>query len=374
MQKILHISKWSQLQTLVLSFAAIAVISSCSSSSVNTSEPPVYKTSDKIISVMAYNVENFFDTIHDADRTDFTYLPKSEKSAPEVQKFCAAEKNPFYQRECYDLDWSEEVVKAKMEHIADSVLQINGVGPDILILEEVENQRVLDRLNKEYLQKAGYITSTLIEGEDRRGIDIGVLSRFPLASDPRLILIDFTRDSGDPAWKVPKTRGIMHVPLKLPSGEVLYVHGVHLPSQANPVQERIDAVNTLNKLNEQFGPKTMALVGGDFNITDEENKKDGLFSKLLSSHWLVSHLMGCFDCKGTHGYRGEWGFLDALIFTKSLGPEGKAPYMVDLKSIQVPKRGKHQLRSNGFPNRFDVEKKTGISDHLPIYLELKPRD
>ncbi len=373
MQKILHILNRSQLQHVMLSLITVAILSNCSAPAVSTSKTNTYKTSDKIISVMAYNVENFFDTIHDANRNDFTYLPKADKTAPEVQKFCAAEKDPFYQRECYDMDWSEDVLKAKMEHIADSVLQINGIGPDILILEEVENQRVLDRLNKEYLQKAGYITATLIEGEDRRGIDIGVLSRFPLASDPRLVLIDFTPDKNDPSWKAPKTRGIMHVPLKLPSGDVLYVHGVHLPSQANPVQERIDAVNTLNKLNEQFANKTMAVVGGDFNITEAENQKDGLFSKLLSSHWLVSHLIGCFDCKGTHGHRGEWGFLDALILTKSLGPDGKAPYMVDLKSIQVPKHGKHQLRSNGFPNRFDNEKKTGTSDHLPIYLELKPR-
>src|SRR5690606_36364286 len=43
------------------------------------------------VSVMAYNLENLFDTSHDEGKEDWTYLPLAFKcSSKQVQKYCQA--------------------------------------------------------------------------------------------------------------------------------------------------------------------------------------------------------------------------------------------------------------------------------------------
>ena len=45
-------------------------------------------------------------------------------------------------------------------------------SPDILILQEVENIDVLEQLQKKYLLSSGYNHARLVEGKDKRGIDV----------------------------------------------------------------------------------------------------------------------------------------------------------------------------------------------------------
>jgi len=313
------------------------------------------------ISIMSYNVENLFDTIKDEDRNDWEYLPRSQKNTREQKEFCMRQ-DPKYQDDCLHKDWNDKVVAEKMTRIADTILQINGVGPDILILAEVENIRVLKQLNDNYLQKAGYKTVELIEGDDRRGIDIGILSRLPLAGTPVLNRIKFTHKP------LPKTRGIMEVPLQLPNGETLYVLGVHFPSQANPREQRVDAVNTLNEILAAKG-NARVIVGGDFNITKEEDIEAKLFTGTLANNWQVSHLVGCKSCEGSHYFKGSWSFLDALLFSPSLDSNKGVDWRLDVDSIVTPTAGKYQMR-NGVPSRFNEKYPTGVSDHLPMYGEI----
>lgn len=316
------------------------------------------------VSIMSYNVENLFDTIKDENRNDYEYLPKELKNTREQKEFCMRQ-NPNYQDDCLKRDWSEKVVAEKMKRIADTVLQINGVGPDVLILVEVENLRVLTQLNEQYLQKAGYQTVSLIEGGDMRGIDIGILSRLPLAGTPELHKIKF---NFKPA---PRTRGIMDVPLKLSNGETLYVMGVHFPSQANPHEQRVDAVNTLNEILASKGNANV-VVGGDFNITKEENESSQLFSNVLATNWQVSHLVGCKTCEGSHYYKGGWSFLDALLFSNHMDAQNGAKWRLNVDSIRTPNQGQYQMR-NGVPSRFDERYPIGVSDHLPMYGEISIR-
>lgn len=325
------------------------------------------------ISVMAYNVENLFDTEHDEDRDDWTNLPLAFKQAnPDVmKKECAKMTTPFYQQECLTMDWSETVLATKMTRVADTILQVNnGRGPDVLILEEVENIRVIQQLNDQYLKAAGYKTVVLVEGEDERGIDVGILSRLSLAEPARINLIEFTPDANNANWKRPTTRGIMEAPLRLPNGQTLYVLGFHFPSQSNPLQHRIDAVNTLNKIMQSKGPGALVVAGGDSNITAVEDQKAGLVSKNLAALWTVSHLIGCKDCSGTHFYKGGWDYLDLLLFSEALTAAKISPLTLIPESIRTPTAGKYQMKKDGTPARFDENMPTGVSDHLPLYGEL----
>ena len=52
------------------------------------------------ISLMTFNVENMFDNTHDEGTEDYTNLPLSEKSKPEVQSYCASISSEYYKKEC----------------------------------------------------------------------------------------------------------------------------------------------------------------------------------------------------------------------------------------------------------------------------------
>ncbi len=187
---------------------------------------------DSEVSIMHFNVENLFDTEHDHDRDDETYLPKSQKQTPEHRALCAKMSPPYYKFECLNKDYTEEVVKQKMLNVSQVILDVDTHGPDVLVLEEVENIKILSCLNTEFLQTARYETIVLIEGPDKRGIDIGLLSRLPLAGNPVLHKPQIITDQGQDY--AGHTRGILEVPLRLTTGNVLFVFGVHFPSPRSP--------------------------------------------------------------------------------------------------------------------------------------------
>jgi endonuclease/exonuclease/phosphatase family metal-dependent hydrolase len=356
--------KTLQLPTVLSLVTSLVLFTSCSSRPVRTQAP-------QSVSIMTYNVENLFDTQHDEGKRDYTFLPKKLKETNlAFRTACEEEKEQFRREECLNTDWNEDVLKLKMKRLADSILTVNGRGPDILLVQEVENRRILERFNREYLQKAQYQTVVLLEGDDVRGIDVGVLSRLPLAEQPVLHRIQFTPDPKKSDWTAPQTRGILEVPLKLPNGDVLHAISFHWPSQANPKEERMDEIHALNRILKSKGPKALIVAGGDSNISAKEDVLYGLQSKMLASQWTVSHLVGCKDCQGTHHYRGEWSFLDILLFSSPL-TNGESAYQLKKDSFEVQHGGRYQLDLDGTPARFKAKGSIGVADHLPMYGELR---
>lgn len=324
-----------------------------------------------VVKIMTYNVENLFDTEDDPGKEDETYLPLALKKG-EIKSRCKTLKKHYYVDECLTLDWSNDLLDKKMQRLSDVVLQVNnGKGPDILILEEVENKNVLEKWRNSYLKPAGYSEAILIEGKDDRGIDVAMLTRLPLEGEAKLHDIDFTIPE-DEKSKHFKSRGILQTRLKLSDGTILNVFGGHFPSQGSTTPYRERAILKMNELKKTIPDNELAVAGGDFNITVDEDRKHGLYNKQLASEWKVSHMIGCHDCKGTEYYprNREWSFLDALLFHPKL-TDSKSAWQVNVDSIQVPQESKYQWSRFGTPARFNNGKsKTGVSDHWPVYAEL----
>ncbi len=334
--------------------------------------PPVSKTPGSI-SIMSYNVENLFDTRHDEGKDDYTFLPLDlKKKSPELRAGCEKNTSEYRKEECLETDWNDRLLESKMKRLADTILSIPGTGPDVLLVQEVENLGVLKQLNDKYLGPAQYQTVVLIEGEDTRGIDIGLLSRLPLAGEPKLHPMEIRHGMQKPDWKRPLTRGILEVPLKLPDGKKLTVMGFHFPSQAAPTEFRREAIQNLNALLEKKNPNELVVAGGDSNISTEEEQTNKLQSQLMASKWQVSHLIGCITCEGTLNYRGTWNFFDVLLFSPAFLDE-KSGYKILSDKIRIPSEGKYQLKLDGTPARFDAKSAVGVADHLPIYSEIAPR-
>jgi hypothetical protein len=109
------------------------------------------------------------------------------------------------------------------------------------------------------------------------------------------------------------------------------------------------------------------IFGGDLNIIRTEEATKSYFKNELSQAGAVSHLVGCTHCLGSHNYRGDWSFLDVLVFSKNLNEVG---FELVTDSFQIVKTPVN-TSTEGTPNRYNPENKSGVSDHFPLYSRVK---
>lgn len=343
---------------------AVVALASCSHAPKRAEVAAPLEESLTRIQIMTYNVENLFDTTHDHGKEDFAFLPLKKKQTRAHKAFCEKIKVPKWKDECLLKDWTEDKLKEKMRRLATTVLGANdGVGPDVLVLQEVENLAVLQRWNREHLGNR-YKEVVLIEGPDVRGIDVAIMSKLPLLRPAQLHKIPFVFD--DPK-RAGDTRGVLEAELGLPDGEKLAVMAVHLPNPAHPHELRTQAFAFLGELAKSTDPKRHVVVAGDVNVTKEEDAKLQR-SEALSKDWFISHRVGCKDCKGTYYYppKTDWSFLDWIMFSKSLAPDSKGWRLVP-QSVQLWTKNPQQLDAEGFPASFiDERTSMGVADHLPL--------
>ncbi len=351
----------------------VALILSACVSAPKTSE--MAQVRPDVISVMTLNAENLFDIEDEPDKNDEAFLPKSMKSDPVIINRCYYQQDSDYRTtECLKKDWSAKILDRKMRRLADVVAQINnGHGPDILILQEVENRRVLEIWRDKYLRHMNYQTISHIEGPDTRGIDTAVMSRLPEIGQPKLHLLDYSKAPDLKPEDIRPTRGILETHLRMPNGSTVAVFSLHFPSQGAETIHRRVAVETLMDVTAQVPVGTSVIIGGDFNITTKEEWKHKYFKDILASRFTVSHIHGCKGCVGTSYYHQDrtWSFFDVLLFSHDL-TAGLSPWRLDVDSIRLAKDSVYQVNRWGSPAKFKGGKgAVGVTDHYPVYAELK---
>lgn len=351
---------------LIVILAIYTLISKNDFSNFRNSEP-------NRITIMSYNLENLFDTKDDPNKNDETYLPVEIKNKNlTILKKCNQLKAKSWRQECKNLNWNQATLKSKMNRLADVILNSNkGIGPDILILQEVENLRVLEEFRNQYLKKYYPNKGILIEGPDERGIDVAILSKLKSKDTPLTHHLKFISEFGLPKERIPITRPILEASFLLPDQTPLYILGVHLPSQGTPTAARKQALEQLVQLINNKPADSLVVAGGDFNITSNEENKYTYFRNLKKS-FLVSHLVGCQKCKGTNYYRprNSWSFLDVLIFSRNLDSI-QSSWILEKESIRVYNRSLYQNNKWGQPKKFEAGKfQQGVSDHWPILADI----
>ena len=313
-----------------------------------------YFVSAEQISIMSYNLNNLFDAKDDVGKDDKAYLPIEFKNNDDHIMGCLQVNNSKWRNECLFLDWSEEVVQKKISNISDLLISMGESQPDIIAIQEIENLNVLRMLFSK-IEALGYTDFALIEGEDYRGIDNAIISKYPIYG-ARNFKIRFS-DSVE----VTSSRPIFEVKLGL-DNEIIRVYVVHFPAPYNSANSRIDALNNLYAIVNSHNDKWIAL--GDFNITSQEEKDLGIYSQ-LNNDWYVSHLDGCKKCKGTFFYDqdGTWSFLDAIVFPKNK--------KMSLETSYIFKNEINIDTKDGKPRDFGILTGKGISDHLPVVAEIR---
>lgn len=305
--------------------------------------------------VASWNLENLFDTVDDPKKNDDWFLPNSE------------------------IEWNEIKLTKKLANLAKVIDYMNnGESPDILGVQEVENEALLIDLVNNYLKSSNYKIA-YSESPDARGIDNGLIynsNRFELKStNPISIKFDEPKSSRD----------ILHVQLvEIQSREIINIFVNHWPSRRGGLKKtekfRISAAKSLVEKVEQLrndDPSCNIIILGDFNdlpsnfsISETLGAKNIACDKKNEESFLYNLSFKLFrEGKGSYKYRDHWNMLDQIIVSISLLDNIGIDFECDSFEIIMPsfiieKKGKYA----GTPLRTFGGKKylAGFSDHFPV--------
>ncbi len=345
---------------------------------------------------MVYNVENLFDARHDVEggveKNDWTFLPKNTQG-----KNLACRKISYwkYRKECFETDWSQDLVDLKISQIREVLTKERDALPDILALVEIENKNVVKML----ADALGYKGIQVSQSPDHRGIDLAVLYNFKKGKEKiKFIQKREIQIKGDYFKKRP-TRVILEVEFLI-NKKRLHFFVNHWPSQGNPSSARMIAAETLKKRIEKIDPEHFIMAVGDFN-TIPKDLPHPFHTVLLWKDFLKDAHISFLNDKsinrrkkskmppGTYFYSRtmSWNVLDRIFISPNL-MDGKgfdailssyeiyAPkfitktyqygsskgYLSGSKVVKTPMRYNHSETS---------PRKVGYSDHFPVIMSFK---
>lgn len=171
-------------------------------------------------------------------------------------------------------------------HTARVIKEINA---DVVGLAEVESRRVLERFNRDLLDNR-YPYAMLLDGNDERGIDVGVLSRVPFTSLRTHI---FDEHAGRRIFQ----RDCLEVSVETPRGAPLILLLSHFKSRRKSKPGELDS-DAMRKLEAQRVAEILrrydlerqqVLFMGDLNDTRHSG------SSALEPLWQVAHSAELFE-------------------------------------------------------------------------------
>ena len=385
MAAFLSLKRKNLISSLITLFTLILVLSSCQGNSLSH------------IGVMTYNVENLFDSVHDEGKRDWEYLPKEFVGK---EKECKKIRKKRYRNNCLNSDWTPKRLHLKLSQIKKVISSKGKAKPELLALQEVENENVIRLLAKEL----GYSNWIVSQSPDRRGIDLAIL--YTESSSLKKIG-SFEHELKDGYFNKRPSRNILEGHFLINGKYDLAIYVNHWPSQGNPTRARVAAAKKLKsliekRLNER--PKGALLAVGDFNILPYESphpvKKIFLSSNSMQDvHELFMNGSSISQKEknntplGTYFYppKREWNRFDRIFVNNGLiGKQDKTKGLfLDLPtyrifnpdfittSLKIRKSysGDGSSVVNGVPFRYnflaDKSDVAGFSDHFPVFVKLK---
>lgn len=252
---------------------------------------------------------------------------------------------------------------------------LKAVKADIVGLQEIENLDTLKRFNSRYMGSKKFQYPILIDGNDPRYIDVGLMSNYPVV----FIETHQFRKSG--RSKI-FSRDCLEVHIQV-GKKMLVVFVNHFKSmlggRAQTRKRReVQAKEMLKILKERFGKnfgrKDFVIVG-DFNDYMEpgEEAKSGVRALLESSQMenVVDRLPE--GDRWTHYYSRDKSYhqLDYILISRSLARRNKTVKPVIERRGQprrVNRRGQPPQVTKFFP---EITGKSKASDHCPLAITLR---
>lgn len=313
-------------------------------------------TERSLYSVAFYNLENLFDTIHDAGKNDYEFLPDGS-----------------YQ-------WTAKKYEAKLKNLSTVLSSLSRElvpeGPAVIGVAEAENRRVLmDLVNQPAISNYEFIH---YEGPDKRGIDCALLydpKQFTVTNSKLVLSTPFEGDT------VHLTRGFLIVDGQLAGERICFVVN-HWPSRGAESPVRVHAAKQVKALTDSLlhiDKKMKIVVMGDMNDDPMDESLQALGARkyrtgmkpgqFYNPWWETLEDKGV----GTLLYRGKWNLFDQIVLSRPLVKAKKGLRYdhneVFIRDFLIQQDGKYKgapLRTHG--GRVWLN---GYSDHLPTIIYLK---
>ena len=313
-----------------------------------------------------YNLENLFDTCHDAGKNDYEYLPDGTNK------------------------WTGLKYSNKLKNMARVLAEMGtdklpGVGCAAIGVSEVENAKCLTDLCNQEPLKAKNFQFVHIEGPDQRGVDCGLLYNPKLFKVRDVKLVPYIYILPQDSMRA--TRGFLVVSGTMADEHVTIIVN-HLPSRGATSFYREEGGRQLCVVKDSLvrdDPNVKLLIMGDMNddpqdksmaealgakrkIKDVENVPGGLWNP-----WWDVLAQGT----GTLQYDGKWNLFDQIIVSNALlDRDGKKDYAsLKLWNYQIfrrdylfQKEGKY--KGNTLRTHAGGAWLNGYSDHLPTVVYL----
>jgi endonuclease/exonuclease/phosphatase family metal-dependent hydrolase len=221
---------------------------------------------------------------------------------------------------------------------------IDAVRPDILICVEVENRATLNRFNDQVLGaqfQCSYPHSMVVDGNDPRGIDVGILSRYPIAE-----IRSHVDDLGSDGKRL-FSRDCPEYDIMLPTGDRLILVPNHLKSKRNgddqvTQQRRREQADRAHAIAFGALPRSpFVMLGGDFNDSPTSPALPSLFTDGFQD--VQSHPNYPKDRPGTYETGLPTQKIDYLIMAPELrataGYRDRATRVLSSKNMEALRHG-----------------------------------
>jgi len=267
-------------------------------------------------------------------------------------------------------DW-EGWIELKKETISidaqeNTIRALRALDADVVCVVEMDDRATLSDVGKHKLLTAAqrYRHAMLIEGNDARGIDVGVLSRYPIAD---LVSHVDDEDKAGPIF----SRDCLEAKVSLPGGRDLFLLANHLKSQAYGSAQQNDAKRVRQArritgiLKSRYDlKKQYVVIAGDLNV-DHRAKNATSIGPLLKHPELVDVLGTLGNDDWTYSYRGKEQRLDYLLCSRALATR--------LQNVGIERRGMWNLKkiTGGAQKPFPEVNgpTTAASDHAGVYAD-----
>ena len=316
-----------------------------------------------------YNLENLFDTCHDAGKNDYEYLPDGTNKWTGL-KYSHELKNMAKVLAEMGTDW------------------LPGVGCAAIGVAEVENAKCLTDLCDQAPLKARNFKFVHIEGPDQRGVDCALVYNPSLFKVRSQQLVPYIYKLSQDAQRA--TRGFLVVKGVL-GGEDVAIIVCHLPSRGAESYYREEGGRQVREVKERLqkeDPNIKILIMGDMNDDPQDKSmavalgaqrkiKDVPKNGLYNPWWDV-----LASGTGTLQYDGKWNLFDQIILSENLlHQEGANDYgTLKLRRHQIFRRDylfqkEGRYKGNTLRTHAGGVWLDGYSDHLPtvVYLMKEQR-
>lgn len=308
--------------------------------------------------VCFYNLENLFDTCHDAHKNDYDFLPLGSNH------------------------WDENKYTNKLTNMARVICDLGTdklpYGASIIGTSEVENSKALDDLIAQPNMKQRGYKYIHIEGPDGRGVDCALIYNPKAFKVNKYFLKPYVYEKNEPERP---TRSFLCVQGKL-AGDDLTVIVCHWPSRAHLGLFREYAGRQVRALTDsihQADPSQHIMVMGDMNDDPDDDSmakqlgarrkmKDVGEGDFYNPWWDILRGKG----QGTLTYQGAWNLFDQIVCSRNmLDIKGDKEYKeLTLYGYHIFKRDymiQQDGKYKGSPKRTFAGGVwlNGFSDHLP---------